>query len=153
MGMKYAADLCPDLVPIIINYKAKSTPFSVYMFDAIDRTNRKKLEKEKAVADAANANQKLPVQELTELDNYVDVTALSWWLSLAIRIDKHVMHVIEQLHTATASTPGLKRIFYTLWFVHSKVRNKLGVPKAVKLVTQQIKIIRLVHSRTGNKER
>ena len=86
MGMNLAAELCPGLVPIIINYKAKSAPFSSFMFDA--------------------------VQESNKVDNFVDVTPLSWWISLSKHIDKNVLQIMMQLHTAICSTAGLERIGY-----------------------------------------
>lgn len=109
IGMNLAAELCPELVPVIINYKAKSAPFSSYMFDA--------------------------VQESNKVDNYVDVTPLSWWMSLSKHIDKNVLQIMMQLHTAVCSTAGLERMLSTFGFVHSKVRNRLGFDKAAKLVT------------------
>ena len=35
--------------------------------------------------------------------------------------------------TAKATSPGVERMFSTFGFVHSKIRNQLGVEKAAKL--------------------
>ena len=40
--MNLATGLCPGLIPIILNYKAKLEPFFSYRFDAVDSMLGKK---------------------------------------------------------------------------------------------------------------
>lgn len=64
------------------------------------------------------------------------VDALHWWKSLSTLkdcISSKELLVIEQLMTAKATSAGVERIFSTFGFVHSKLRNQLGVEKAAKL--------------------
>lgn len=76
-----------------------------------------------------------PFKEYLFKKNVTDnVVPLAWWKSLP-NIQPQTLALVEQLHTATASSAGLERMFSTFGFVHSKVRNKLGVDKAAKLVS------------------
>lgn len=129
-GMNLAAELCPGLVPVIINYKAKSAPFSSYMFHAVDMMMQK--EKNDVISSTSD---NFSLQESNKMNNFVDITPLSWWVSLEKHIDKNVMQIMIQLHTAVCSTAGLERVFSTFGFVQSKTRNRLGIHKAAKLVT------------------
>ena len=58
----------------------------------------------------------------------------AWWQSMASQLDQPILSLVEQLHTAKASSAGIERIFSTFGFVHSKIRNRLGTAKAAKLV-------------------
>ena len=58
----------------------------------------------------------------------------TWWKSLQSTLDIDIMTLVDQLHTARASSSGIERIFSTFGFVHSKLRNRLGTEKAGKLV-------------------
>ena len=78
-AMNFATEANSGLIPIILNYKAKSPPFSNYMFDAIDVMQR-----EKNVLSVPSSD--ISVQESRKL--LVDVTPLSWWTSLSKHIDK-----------------------------------------------------------------
>ena len=44
------------------------------------------------------------------------------------------MSLVEQVLTARASTDGIERIFSTFGLIHSKLRNRLQIQKAQKLV-------------------
>ena len=59
---------------------------------------------------------------------------LVWWKSQASLLDKNIMSLVEQLFTARASTSNIERIFSTFGLVHSKLRNRLQIQKAGKLV-------------------
>lgn len=41
---------------------------------------------------------------------------------------------MTQLHTASASSAGIERLFSAFDLVHTKLRNRLGVEKTAKLV-------------------
>ena len=73
-----------------------------------------------------------------------DVDPLTWWISQKFHLDEHIISLVEQLHTARASTAGIERIFSTFGYVHSKTRNRLNTAKAAKLVffVQVIKHVR-----------
>jgi len=43
--------------------------------------------------------------------------------------------LVTQLHTAIASSTGIERLFSAFGLVHTKLRNRLGIEKASKLVT------------------
>ena len=62
------------------------------------------------------------------------IDPLTWWKSQASLLDENILSLVEQLHTARASTAGIERIFSTFGFVHSKIRNRLQTDKAAKLV-------------------
>ena len=62
------------------------------------------------------------------------VTPLAWWKSQSQTLDGEVMKVVIQFLSAKASSANVEPIFSTFGFVHSKVRNRLGVEKAGKLV-------------------
>lgn len=65
------------------------------------------------------------------------LTAIEWWDSFASVkecIKEREIEIIHQLLGATASSAGIERIFSSFNLVHSKLRNRLGVEKASKLV-------------------
>jgi len=64
-----------------------------------------------------------------------NVTPLTWWRSIGDRLNKPMLALAVQLHTAVASSSGIERVFSTFGFVHSKIRNRLGTEKAAKLVS------------------
>ena len=66
-----------------------------------------------------------------ELLNFV--SALTWWES-QITDENNVLKMCRQLMTAVASSAGVERVFSSFGFVHSKVRNRLGIEKGGKLV-------------------
>ena len=62
-----------------------------------------------------------------------------WWNSFCKVLNKNIvseneMKFINMLTTAKSSTASVERIFSTFGVVHSKLRNRLGVEKASKLV-------------------
>ena len=59
---------------------------------------------------------------------------LTWWKAQSCVLDPAMVSLAEQLLTARASSAGIKRIFSTFGFVHSKILNRLGTNKAGKLV-------------------
>ena len=63
-----------------------------------------------------------------------DMTPLVWWQSQTLQLEPAILSLVEQLHSARASSAGIERIFSTFGFVHSKIRNRLGTTKAAKLV-------------------
>lgn len=64
----------------------------------------------------------------------LNVSPLAWWDSLSSRIEPGMLQLCHQLLSAVASSAGVERIFSTFGLVHSKIRNRLGISKAGKLV-------------------
>ncbi len=62
------------------------------------------------------------------------VTPLAWWHSQSSDVNQDMIKLINQLLGAVSSRAGVERIFSTFGYVHSKVRNRLGIEKAAKLV-------------------
>ena len=60
------------------------------------------------------------------------VAPLTWWRAANPPVT--VMNLVASLLTAINSSASIERVFSTFGLVHSKVRNKLGVDKAGKLV-------------------
>ena len=66
-----------------------------------------------------------------------DVTPINWWRNIDPRhqvISKEDMDLICALQTAVGSSASVERVFSCFGMVHSKLRNRLGVVKASKLV-------------------
>lgn len=61
------------------------------------------------------------------------VSPITWWKSIP-GIDPVVIDLVTTLHTSYSSTASLERVFSTFGLVHSKLRNRLGIEKAGKLV-------------------
>ncbi|XP_050710213.1 uncharacterized protein LOC126994981 [Eriocheir sinensis] len=61
---------------------------------------------------------------------------LAWWLSLGKIVEdkNYFSDLVRKLFTTTASSSGVERIFSSFGLVHSKLRNRLGIEKAAKLV-------------------
>ena len=79
--------------------------------------------------------QSLPFTKYMFADNVIKgVKPVDWWLSQADRIHPETVSVAKQLLTATSSSAGVKRVFSSFGLVHSRLRNRLGVAKAGKLV-------------------
>ena len=62
------------------------------------------------------------------------LTPCSWWRALKGNIDISVIEDICGLLNGVASSASVERIFSTFGLVHSKLRNRLGIEKAGKLV-------------------
>ena len=62
----------------------------------------------------------------------VSVAPLTWWRAANPPVT--VMNLVASLLTAINSSASIERVLSTFGLVHSKVRNKLGVDKAGKLV-------------------
>lgn len=106
--MIFAAENHPKLIPIIMKFRTKSTPFDKnYLYTPATIKN---------------------------------VSASTWWrnvyLSGSVKndIDQDTFNLIISLLTAVASSASVERMFSTFGFVHSDVRNRLGIEKAGKLV-------------------
>lgn len=64
-----------------------------------------------------------------------NVTALQWWYSQKdISEVNQNIDIIKQFLCAMSSSASVERVFSSFGIVHSKLRNKLGVEKAGKLV-------------------
>lgn len=63
------------------------------------------------------------------------ISPLAWWKSFENKVPEHFLDYVLRIFSCVASSAGLERLFSTFGFVHSKIRNKLGVEKASKLVT------------------
>ena len=75
-----------------------------------------------------------PFQDFMFNTEALKADPLIWWKSWSGLLDPTITSLVEQLHTARASSAGIERIFSTFGFVHSKIRNRLGTVKAGKLV-------------------
>lgn len=64
-----------------------------------------------------------------------NVKSITWWLALKENINIVMFDLVTQLHTAIASSAGIERLFSAFGLVHTKLRNRLGIEKASKLVT------------------
>ncbi|CAL1672891.1 unnamed protein product [Lasius platythorax] len=64
-----------------------------------------------------------------------NVKPITWWLALKINVNTVTFDLVTQLHTAIASSASIERLFSAFGLVHTKLRNRLGVEKASKLVT------------------
>ena len=62
-----------------------------------------------------------------------NVTPSCWWRSLDGIVGKDFADVAEKLLTAVASSAGVERIFSTFGYIHSNIRNRLGIEKAASL--------------------
>ena len=64
-----------------------------------------------------------------------DVTASVWWKGLKkTSIPQDFIQLMVRLHSSPCSSASIERIFSNFGLIHSKLRNKLGVQKASKLV-------------------
>ena len=76
-----------------------------------------------------------PFRPYMYIEGVVDkVTPACWWESMSGTLGKDVTQVAQKLLTAIASSAGIERIFSTFGYIHSKIRNRLGIEKAAKLV-------------------
>lgn len=95
---------CNSMITLIVKFNAKTSPFDEHFFE----------------------------QNVVK-----EVTSYEWWKSQEIEISKFnnkVFTEVEQLLTAKASSASVERMFSTFGLVQSKIRNKLGLEKASKLV-------------------
>ena len=60
-------------------------------------------------------------------------TPACWWASMSEILGIFFTRIAEQLLTAIGSSGGIERIFNTFGYLHSKIRNRLGIEKAAKL--------------------
>ncbi|KYM98418.1 hypothetical protein ALC62_10871, partial [Cyphomyrmex costatus] len=72
---------------------------------------------------------------LFSTENIENVSPISWWHSLQNSMNNVMFDLSMQVHTAVASSADIEKLFSTFGFIHSKVRNRLGIEKASKLVT------------------
>lgn len=63
-----------------------------------------------------------------------DVNTMSWWETLGATVSDEFLSFVRRLVTAVTSSASIERVFSTFGLVHSKLRNRLGVEKAGKLV-------------------
>lgn len=75
----------------------------------------------------------LPFRFLDSVTNDIQLQPVGWWKVIA-GIDPQFLDYIIKLMTAINSSASIERVFSTFGFVHSKLRNRLGVEKAGKLV-------------------
>jgi hypothetical protein len=61
-----------------------------------------------------------------------NVNTMSWWDTVDVSSD--FLLFVKALMTAVSSSASIERVFSTFGLVHSKLRNRLGVEKAGKLV-------------------
>jgi hypothetical protein len=83
-------------------------------------------------------DQSLPYNgALIQKETVESVNTLEWWKSIAIIkgcISDKELTAIKMLFTAKATSARIERMFSSFGLVHSKLRNRLGVEKASKLV-------------------
>ena len=63
-----------------------------------------------------------------------EITPCEWWKSMGNKISVDILNTIKIFLTGSATSASVERIFSKFGLVHSKLRNKLGVDKASKLV-------------------
>lgn len=64
-----------------------------------------------------------------------NVNGIQWWLSQRNEPEiANQLSVVKQFLCATASSASVERMFSTFGFVHSDLRNRLGIEKGGKLV-------------------
>lgn len=64
-----------------------------------------------------------------------DVKAKVWWKAVLNKeINPEFIHLMMKLHSIPCSSSSIERIFSNFSHIHSKLRNRLGVQKAAKLV-------------------
>ena len=60
---------------------------------------------------------------------------VTWWKGLKYAaLPEGLVELMIQLHSACASSASIERIFSSFGLIHNKIRNRLGVEKAAKLV-------------------
>jgi len=73
-----------------------------------------------------------PYMFVSEIVN--SVSPIAWWHSQSERLTDRLFTLFDQLLSAIASSAGVERVFSTFGPVHSKLRSRLGIEKAGKLV-------------------
>ena len=60
-----------------------------------------------------------------------------WWkgISRLCGLSEEFQDVVVRIHSVAASSASIERLFSSFGYVHSKIRNRLGVEKASKLVS------------------
>ena len=53
-----------------------------------------------------------------------------WWRSQDGIVGQDFIEVAERFLTAVASRAGVERMFSTFGYIHSNIRNRLGIDKA-----------------------
>ena len=59
---------------------------------------------------------------------------LDWWISQKDRLGDELISLANQIFVTTAASANVERVFSIFGLVHSKLRNRLGIDKANKLV-------------------
>ena len=63
------------------------------------------------------------------------INPVTWWKGLKYAaLPEGPVELMIQLHSACASSASIERIFSSFGLIHNKIRNRLGVEKAAKLV-------------------
>ena len=107
--MNFLGEECPKLIPIIMKFRSRASPFDKsYLFAPMTVKN---------------------------------ILPYTWWLNIDTsggagegELDRNTRDLIANLHRSVASSASVERMFSTFGFVHSAVRNRLGIEKAGKLV-------------------
>ena len=103
--MKFLGENNPKLVAVIMKFRSRACSFNkTYLFQPSTIKN---------------------------------VSSSTWWQNVdpsGSELETDTMNIITNLLTSVASSASVERIFSTFGFVHSAVRNRLGVEKAGKLV-------------------
>lgn len=63
-----------------------------------------------------------------------DVQAKVWWKALKNKEMCEFVELMVRLHSMPCSSASIERIFSNFSYIHNKLRNRLGVQKAAKLV-------------------
>lgn len=104
-AMTFVSETYPECMYLVINYRTQSAPFKPYLFTPV------------------------VVQK---------TSPIAWWKSAISTNPAYqnsgVIELVEALMTAICSSASIERVFSTFGLVHSKLRNRLGVDKAGKLV-------------------
>ena len=65
----------------------------------------------------------------------ISISPLTWGQGAAVSgVDPAFADLVQRLTTSPASSASIEMVFSTFRFIHNKIRNRLGVQKASKLV-------------------
>ena len=66
----------------------------------------------------------------------LDMNVVTWWVALnaSMQLPEGFLALMLQLHSACASSASLERVFSNFGIIQSRLRNRLGLQKAAKLV-------------------
>jgi len=65
----------------------------------------------------------------------INISSHTWWQGAAVcSVDPAFADLAQRLTTLPSSSASIERVFSTFSFIHNKIRNRLNIQKASKLV-------------------